>query len=407
MINSSWGKFTVKGSEDLEKRITEIVKEVVFIIESQIYPKQYRALIILGGYGRGEGGVVTINGKEYPHNNLDFLLITKNLRNKKQNELKKKIYSKFAPLNRKIKTQIDIGLVNESSLKHTTNRIIWYDMRFGHKTILGDKNFVHSLKRFRLQTIPKWDARNLLVNRGTLIIINEFLLKKKNPDSNILKLIIKHINKAIIGYGDALLFFLNDYNWSYVEKKKRMQNRNDVSEDFKKIYDNAMEFRFKPEYDNYVIGDLIQWMKELKIHFEHIHKFCESKHLGKPEIDWNEYPEIAFKQAFFECPPSFREFLKKFINIFENKKYQGKGSFFCKLGFKTLDSSGVLAILFPLIAYNLTDKNFMDVTSNFLKSPSTNIEDLRRSYIQAWMQYRDNALQALLHKHKIYLDSSR
>ncbi|NQV18759.1 MAG: hypothetical protein HQ534_09480 [Armatimonadetes bacterium] len=407
MTNNSWGKFTVRGSEDVEKKIMEIMKEVAFIIESQINPNNFTALIMLGGYGRGEGGVVIFDGKEYPHNNFDFLLITRNLNKKKQNDLKKKIYPKLIPLNRKIKTQIDLGIVNASNLKHTANRIIWYDMRFGHKTILGDENFVPSLRRFRLQTIPKWDARNLLVNRGTLMIINELLLKKKNLDNDVRKLIIKHINKAIIGYGDALLFFLNDYNWSYVEKQKRMQNRNDVSEDFKKIYDKAMEFRFQPKYENYMRYDYIRWMEELKSHFEYIHKYCEAQHLGKPEIDWNEYPEIAFKRAFFERSPSVREFLKKFINIFENKKYQGKGSLFCKLGFKTLDSSGVLAILFPLIAYNLKNKNFMDVTSNFLNSPSTSIEDLRRSYIKAWMQYRDNALQALLHKHKIYLDSSR
>jgi len=406
MTNNSWGKFTVRGSEDVEKRITEIVKEVVLIIESQIHPNRFTSLIMLGGYGRGEGGVVIIDGKEYPHNNLDFLLITKNLNNKKRNEFKKKIYAKLLPLNRRIKTQIDLGFITESSLKHTANRIIWYDMRFGHKTIMGDENFVPSLKRFRLQTIPKWDARNLLVNRGTLMIINELLLKKKNLDNDVRNLIIKHINKAIIGYGDALLFFLDDYNWSYVEKKKRMQNRNDVSEDFKKIYDKAMEFRFKPKYENYMNYDYIRWMEELKSHFEYIHKYCEARHFGKPEIDWNKYPEIAFKRAFFERPPSFREFLKKVINIFENKKYQGKGSLFCKLGFKTLDSSGALAILFPLIAYNLRNKNFMDVTRNFLNSPSDKIEDLRRAYIKAWMQFWDNSLQTLLHKHKIYLDLS-
>ena len=406
MINNSWGKFTVIGSEDVEKRIREIVKEVAFIIESQIHPNQFKALIMLGGYGRGEGGVVTIDGKEYPHNNLDFLLITKNLNNKKQNELKKKIFSKFLPLNRKIKIQIDLGIVNTSTLKHTANRIIWYDMRFGHKTILGDENFVPSLRRFRLQTIPKWDARNLLVNRGTLIIINELLLKKKTLDIDIQQLIIKHIIKAIIGYGDALLFFLDDYHWSYIEKQKRMQNRNDVSENFKKIYDEAMEFRFQPKYDNFINCDLKNWMKELNQHFEYIHKYCEAQHLGKPEIDWNEYPEIAFKQAFFERSPSFKELIKKFINIFENIKYSGKSSIFCKLGFRVSGSSGVLPILFPLVAYNLKNKNYLEITKNFLNSPSDKIEDLRRAYISAWMQFLDNSLQTLLHKHKIYLDLS-
>ncbi len=33
---------------------------------------------------------------------------------------------------------------------------------------------------FEVETIPSWDIRNLIVNRGTLLIINDLILEKEN-----------------------------------------------------------------------------------------------------------------------------------------------------------------------------------------------------------------------------------
>ena len=52
-----WGKFTVRGTQVLENKITQIMHEVVATLKPILDNTNYVALILIGGYGRGEGGV--------------------------------------------------------------------------------------------------------------------------------------------------------------------------------------------------------------------------------------------------------------------------------------------------------------------------------------------------------------
>lgn len=402
MTNKIWGRFTVKGSEEVELYITSIVKEIGDRIKSNIGKEDYKALVMLGGYGRGEGGVVA-NGKEKPHNNFDLILITNNLEPRKQIVLKNKLDAILSPIKDKIGIGIDISLINAKKLKNSSCRLMWYDMRFGHKVIFGDTEFVSSLTHFTVENIPDWDARNLLVNRGTLMIINDLLLEKTKLSLKYKKLMVKHIVKAIIGYGDTLLYFLNDYNWSYVEKQKRMKKRKDINKEFQKIYDDAMNFRFQPNYDLYIKKDLSEWMLKLKKHFCNIHLICESKRLNKQHLTWSQYPDMAFKHSITEDIDSFRTIAKKIISFIRSKKYAGDGSFLAKLGFRTLGTSGVLPILFPFIAYNLKSIYYKKIVKNFLNCTSDNFNELRKSYLKKWSKYGDVNFSNVLDKYDISL----
>ncbi len=402
---NNWGKFTVRGTEEVEKLITSMVSEIAEEFERNLKDVNYEALAMMGGYGRGEGGVVISDGVEKPHNNFDFVLLTNNMNDEENTALKKKIMGNLEPIINKIKIGIDLSVTSASKLKHASCRIIWYDMRFGHKTILGNKDFVPSLTHFTIPKIPDWDARNLLVNRGTLMIINDLLLEKQELDENFKKLIVKHIVKAIIGYGDTLLYFLDDYDWSYVEKQKRMRNRNDVDVEFKEIYDEAMNFRFQPTYDDFMKRDFTKWMDKLRVHFERIFLFCESKRLKKKDLNWDNYADTAFKFALsdemFKCKP----FAKKVIYFLKSKSYPGHGSLGSKLGFKTLDDAGVLPILFPLFAYHLENDYYREIAAKFLGSQNREFRNLRKAYLNYWGRTGDVNFINILTKYEISLNA--
>jgi hypothetical protein len=292
-----YGRFTVRGSVAVEELLTALVKEAAQAAETALRPSEYRALVMMGGYGRGEGGVEIINGVERPHNNLDFLLISESPSGKKQRELRQRLIDAFGPVMQKYDIEIDLSVVSTWKLRFAPTLIIWYDTRFGHKTILGDAQYVPSLKHFRLDRIPSRDTLRLLVNRGTLLLINEQLLENDTDAEVHRKRITRNIMKAIIGYGDALLFFLGDYHWSYVDRKRRMQNRLDVPEVFRELYDEAAEFRFLPDYEKNQNRDLKVWMAELRNVLEPLHLFCEKKRLGFEDLTWEGYPTRSLGQS--------------------------------------------------------------------------------------------------------------
>ncbi len=401
---NEWGRFTAKGSQKVEVLITRMVEEVITIIEQTIPEKDYKCLYMLGGYGRGEGGVVIVNGQERPHNNFDLLLVTNEMRSEKLEEVKKLLDNSLKQLSERIGVGIDTSLINGSKLRNAACRIIWYDMKFGHKLLSGSSDLIMSCSQFKLHSIPAWDARNLLVNRGTLMIINDLLLKQKTLDLELKKVIIKHMVKSIIGYGDCLLFFLNQYDWSYVEKQKRMQARKDVDPEFKKLYDEAMDFRFQPDYEPYLHLDMNLWIKEVRELMKSINLYCESRRLHRKKLDWDNYILFALAHGISEGGLGLKAWGKRFLNYSSMEtEFPGKAYMQVKLGYKFLGEKGILPLIYPLIAYNLRNQDYRKIARSFLRVKNFNFEDLRSAYLKKWGTYMDTNFDNLLKKYEIKL----
>ena len=187
---SSWGNFTQRGFPLVEAQLTRLAHSVREASKKTLKPDEYHALVAIGGYGRGEGGVIrSASGTERPHNNLDLLLITRSRSSQKLGQIKKRLQRAYEHLIEEYHIEIDVSTVPLSTLRHAPSLVMWYDMFLGHKTILGDAGLIPSLKKFRVERIPAWDIRNLLVNRGTLLVINDQIISEGQIDKKMGKVI--------------------------------------------------------------------------------------------------------------------------------------------------------------------------------------------------------------------------
>ena len=181
--------------------------------------EQTQALILIGSYGKREGGVVYEDNMYKPHNNLDLLYIYNGkIDSTKYQEVTKKLKHIAEEYN----IGIDLSAINKQKLLELKGLVISYDMRFGHITVLGDSQFLKQQSEFNVYNIDPIDIRQLLVNRGTLLLINRLILRKEILSEKEKTLIIKHIMKAILGYGDAFLYFNDNYHWSCAQKQLNM-----------------------------------------------------------------------------------------------------------------------------------------------------------------------------------------
>jgi hypothetical protein len=361
-------------------------------------------MVLLGGYGRGEGGVVITEEGESPHNNLDFLVIAATgVSLADQEKIKTRLQEAAVSWRRQFGVELDFAVISEQKLKHSPCLVMWYDMRFGHKTVLGDETLVPSLTQFTLERIPAWDIRNLLVNRGTLLVLNDHIAASRVLEPDDRKLIVKHAMKAIIGYGDALLYSLNDYHWSYAEKQKRMRVRKDVGEGFRRTYDQAVEFRFQPDYGAYESTDLMQWMDTLRKDLSVVHLRCESARLGCEALTWDEYAEAAFRYAVLDDWKSLRAWAKKLLTAVKARNGIPGISPAAQLGSRCLGPKGVLPILFPVPAYNLDCPDFRDMAIHYLGARSAERNEIRRAYLGQWASIVDTNADAVLRKWRINL----
>ncbi|MCA9581168.1 MAG: hypothetical protein KC416_05195 [Myxococcales bacterium] len=398
-MSDSWGRFTERGSEAVEDRIRAIMVEAQGAFASTC-GDQARAVVLLGGYGRGEGGVERRDDGDVPHNNFDFLAI---LEGGDTTAIKRRIDRALAPLVDQHGIGMDVGVVSTAELARAPSLVMWYDMRHGHKTILGDGDYVPSLDHFRLNRIPAWDVRNLLVNRGSLLLINDLILDRGQLDESDRRTIIKHAVKAVIGCGDAWLFFDGKYDWSYVEKQKRMAGAG-APERLRTLYDEAMEFRFEPNYGKHLDRDLLAWNDELRGLFSEVHLLCERKRLERPELRWDQYAQVAFSRALTDDALRPRTLAKKGVALLRPKGGFGGLGVRGQLGFWASRPRERLPVLFPAVTYDRMPRNLIDLARSALSAAGDRPRDLRRAYLRAWGEHGDTNFHAVLRKLRIDLE---
>lgn len=411
-MDNSWGRFTVYGSDNLERRLTGLLEGVRDACRPILTPECCRAMVLFGGYGRGEGGVEIVEDggheSEHPHNNLDFLIITQPGLSEKPDRLKARVYQALQPLRDKFRIEMDLAVISASKLCRQPSLVMWYDMRFGHKCILGNRSFMDSLHRFAVDNIPAWDVRNLLVNRGTLLIINDCLLAQSASSTfDPARTVVKHAMKAIIGYGDALLYFLGAYHWSYREKQRRMRDIKEIPPRFKTLYDEAIEFRFRPRYAAYIHRDLHNWMGSLREAFAPIYLKCESERLRRNNLDWEQYPQATLSAALFEAPRSPRSWAKKLYYAALRRGPAFTGSMLEHAGYQCIGPHGRMALAFPAVAFDVQAPHMRSIAIAALAAKSTRIDEMRRAYLVAWNRFGDTNFGSFLKNSSLKLEQDR
>jgi hypothetical protein len=387
-----------KAAEDF---LSTITNEVSIIFQELFSEEETAALIIIGGYGRGEGGIVIQDGTYRPHNNLDLLYIYNNAVDENKVTLAN---TKLQEVSNKYDFGIDMSAINKQKLMNLDGLVIGYDMRHGHKVLLGDSAFLKEHKAFSLYSIDPVDIRQLLVNRGTLLLINRLLLKKETLSLNEKKLIIKHSIKAIIGYGDALLFFNNTYHWSYAQKQSNMAEAKNIDSDIKDLYSEALLFRFMPDYDTYLKKDLKAWNESLIKTLSFVHLECEKVNLSKNDLTWEEYFKIALENKSYSRQ-NFRQKIKstlhgvKYLPALKELNSATQMSSFMQIG-----ARGMLSLLFPYIIYEIYPKNYHTLFQTLLEKKVDNTDNFLNAFLMQWAKWGDTNFINVLRTYNIELE---
>ena len=392
-------QLTYYSNKETQTSLNIVLREIALVFEKMFSTEQTAALILIGGYGRGEGGIMLKDGKYCPHNNLDILYIYNKSIDAKLIQLADSQLQKIAEIHN---IGIDMSAINKQKLMRLNGLVIGYDMRYGHKTLLGDSQFLKEHKKFCIDNIDPVDVRQLLVNRGTLLLINRVILKKETLTIDEKKLIIKHSIKAIIGYCDALLYFNGSYHWSYAQKQTNFSQLKGIDNSIKELYSQAILFRFMPDYDTYLKKDLQAWNDELIEVLCSIHLECEKINLSQANLDWENYFNIALDKKSYPRQ-----------NLLQKAKSSVHGirniSVACKLNsstemisFMQLGARGMLSLLFPYIAYKIYPKHYHSMFKVALKEP--NELEFLKGFLTLWSKHGDTNFINVLRTYNIELE---
>src|SRR5947208_2865176 len=76
-VTPTKARLTLDGSAELERRLAVLCRQIGHSVSERIGRHKLDALVLGGGYGRGQGGVLRTEGKDAPYNDLEFYVFVK------------------------------------------------------------------------------------------------------------------------------------------------------------------------------------------------------------------------------------------------------------------------------------------------------------------------------------------
>jgi hypothetical protein len=180
-------------------------------------------LLLGGGYGRGEGGVLqTIDG-ERPYNDLEFYVFVRGNRHAFEFRHRDTLEQIGHNLSPSVGLEVEFKIMSLDELRRTPISMFFYDMIAGHKWLVGDDDLFRGCEQHRAaHLLPLSEATRLLMNRCTgLLFAREHLAVEPFEDENA-DFIRRNIRKAQLAFGDAILAAFGRYHWSCRTRHERL-----------------------------------------------------------------------------------------------------------------------------------------------------------------------------------------
>lgn len=198
-------RYSYAGSPAFEAFLDETLNELGVRL-SGTFDGHCLAVILGGGYGRGEGACVLIEGTEHPYNDFDLFVVTE-----KAMELPTETRTVAKQFEERLHIEVDVGKpLSLGALSQLPHALMWQDLLDGHKVIYGQQDILAKhIPSSIMEPLPKIEALRLLLNRGSGLLqaIQEFYACKKDAHHQLSDpdFIRRNYQKCALSLGDALL----------------------------------------------------------------------------------------------------------------------------------------------------------------------------------------------------------
>jgi rhamnosyltransferase len=216
-------RFTIDGSADLENHLARICEKVLAGVQALVPAEKLEALVLGGGYGRGEGGVLKTPSGDAPYNDLEFYVFLRGNRVLNERSYHKSLEHLGERLSGEAGLHVEFKVDSLERLRRSAVTMFSYDLVSGHRLLLGDKNlFAGCEHHLDAAKIPLAEATRLLFNRCTGLLLAKELLKKRELTADDADFVGRNLAKAQLALGDVVLAAAGEYHWSCLERRRAL-----------------------------------------------------------------------------------------------------------------------------------------------------------------------------------------
>jgi hypothetical protein len=217
-------RFTIDGSDGLEAHLARACELVLEKVRSIIPPKRLDALLLGGGYGRGEGGVRRGAQGDLPYNDLEFYVMIRGNTMLAEQRFRGSLAELNHQLSPSIGVEIDFKILSFAKLRRSQPSMFYYDLAAGHRWVLGNEPQLRGCERHRDPTeIPLEEATRLLMNRCAGLLFSAERLRRQDFGHEEADFVGRNLAKAQLALGDVVLTAYGQYHWSCRWRAQRLQ----------------------------------------------------------------------------------------------------------------------------------------------------------------------------------------
>jgi hypothetical protein len=216
-------RFTIDGSAELEGCLERICAQVRSKVTAQIRGDDLAAIVLGGGYGRGEGGVLRTEAGDQPYNDLEFYVFLRGNRLLQEYRYGRMLHDLGERLSIQAGVHVEFKIDCAERWRCSAVSMFSYDLVSMHRIIFGDDAVFQGCEHHLNATaIPLSEATRLMFNRCSGLLLARELLQKNAPTSDEADFIGRNLAKMQLALGDATLSALGRYHWSARERHRRI-----------------------------------------------------------------------------------------------------------------------------------------------------------------------------------------
>lgn len=241
-------RFTPDGSEQLEQHLHATCNAVLTGVREIVPANDLQALLLGGGYGRGEGGVLKTVEGDAPYNDLEFYVCVHGSAFINERKFGAALHQLGERLSPAAKVDVEFKVTSHAKLKREAHTMFFYDLALGHKVLAGDNDWLQG-RLPEASDIPLFEATRLLMNRCSGLLFSAEKLRHIPLSPADADFIGRNQAKAQLAFGDVVLTATHQYHWSCLERQRRLQA--------------------SPGQSSFQNGDEPLWLSRVRCHHTH------------------------------------------------------------------------------------------------------------------------------------------
>jgi hypothetical protein len=295
-------RFTIDGSPALEAHLAATCEKVLAGVRQLVPPNSLEGLLLGGGYGRGEGGVLKSPDGDRPYNDLEFYVFVRGNAVLAEKKFRHPLHELGESLSPAAGLEVEFKVLTLAKLRRAAPNMFYYDLLAGHRWQLGDDSLLVGCEHHQdAAAIPLAEATRLLMNRCSGLLYAAERLERAEFGPAEADFVGRNLAKAQLAFGDVLLTAHGRYHWSCRERQQRLAQwcaslkpeagsfPPDAARQLLAHHAIGVEFKLHPHQSTETRATLAARHQELSLLGKTLWLWLESRRLGRAFASPREY----------------------------------------------------------------------------------------------------------------------